>query len=131
MIGPCQGKKTSRLQTTAMIDLATGWFEIVQSETKTADVVADKAETAWLSGCPQPTKIACDHGSEFIGSEFQQLIEQECDIGAEPSSERNPQSNAILERTHETIGSVVGAFEVENQPIDETDPWSGIPSAAA
>jgi hypothetical protein len=26
---------------------------------------------------------------------------------------------------------MVRAFEVENQLIDETDPWSGIPSAAA
>jgi hypothetical protein len=38
MIGPYQtqrkGKKTSRLQAIAMIDPATGWFEIVQSETK-------------------------------------------------------------------------------------------------
>ena len=53
MIGPYQtrrkGKKTLRLQAIAMIDPATGWFEIVQSETKTADVVANRVEIAWLS----------------------------------------------------------------------------------
>jgi hypothetical protein len=78
----CKGKKTSRLQAITMIDPATGWFEIVQSKTKTAD----KAETgAWLSGCPWPTKITCDHRSEFlIGSEFQYSIKQECNIEAEP-----------------------------------------------
>jgi hypothetical protein len=119
MIGPHQirrkGKKTSRVQAIAVIDPATGWFEIVQSETKTADVVANEAETAWLSRCPWPTKIAYDHGSKFIGSEFQHPIEQECDIEAKPSSERNPQSNVILERMHpQTTGNMVRAFDVNS-----------------
>jgi hypothetical protein len=130
MIGPYQirrkGKKTSRLQAIAVIDPATGWFEIIQSETKTADVVANKIEIAWLSRCPWPMRITYDHGSEFIGNEFQRLIKEECDIEAKPSSERNPQSNAILETTHPTIGDMLRAFEAENQPIDESDPWSGI-----
>jgi hypothetical protein len=72
VIDPCQirrkGKKTSRLQAIAVIDPAMGWFEIVQSETKTADVVANEVEIAWLSRCPWPTRIMWDHGSEFIGS---------------------------------------------------------------
>jgi hypothetical protein len=136
MIGPCQirrkGKKTSRLQAITVIDPATGWFEIIQSETKTADVVANEVEITWLSRHPWPMRITCDHGSEFIGSEFQHLIEEECDIEAKPSSERNPRSNAILERIHQTIGNVLCTFEAENQPIDKLDPWSsGILSAAA
>jgi transposase InsO family protein len=71
-----------------MIDPATGWFEIIQSETKTADVVANKVEIAWLSRYPWPIRITYDHGSEFIGSEFQHLIKQEYDIEAKPSSKR-------------------------------------------
>jgi hypothetical protein len=52
-----------------MIDPATGWFEIAQSKTKTADdVVANKAEITWLAQHPWPIRITCDHGSEFIGS---------------------------------------------------------------
>jgi transposase InsO family protein len=135
MIGPyqirCKGKKTSHLQAIAMIDPATRWFEIIQSETKTADVVANKVEIAWLSRHPWPMRITCDHGSEFVGKKFQHSIKQECNIEAKPSSERNPQSNAILERIHQTIGNMLRTFEVENQPIDESDPWSGILSAAA
>ena len=135
MIGPHQirrkGKKTSRLQAAAMIDPATGWFEIVQSETKTADVVANEAEIAWLSRHPWPIRITYDHGSEFIGSELQRSTKDECDIEAKPLSKRDPRSNAILERTHQTIGNVLRTFEAENQPIDESDPWSGILSAAA
>ena len=52
-------------------------------------------------------------------------------IEAKPSSKRNPQSNAILERIHQAIGNMVRTFEVENQLIDESDPWSGILSAVA
>jgi transposase InsO family protein len=105
MISPCQirreGKKTLRLQAVAMFDPATGWFEILQSETKTADVVTNEAEIAWFSRCPWPIRVTHDHGSEFIGSEFQRLIEEECDIEAEPSPKCNPQSNAILDRIHQ------------------------------
>jgi hypothetical protein len=53
MIGPYQiqrkGKKTLHLQAVTMIGPATGWFEIIQSETKMADVIANKVEIAWLS----------------------------------------------------------------------------------
>jgi hypothetical protein len=135
VIGPCQirrkGKKTSRLQAITLIVPATGWFEMVESETETADVVTNEVEIAWLSRHPWPMRITCDHGSEFTGRELQHLIEEECDIEAKPSSERDPQSNAILERTHQTICNMLRAFEAENQPIDESDPWSGILSAVA
>jgi hypothetical protein len=120
-----------RLQAAAVIDPATGWFEIVQSETKTADIVANRAEIAWLSQHPWPTRITHNHGSEFVGSKFQRLIDKECDVEAKPSSKRKPRSNAILERTHQTIGKMLRAFEAENQPMDKSDPWSGILSAAA
>jgi hypothetical protein len=76
-------------------------------------------------------RITYDHGSEFIGSEFQLLIKEECDIESKPSSERNPQSNAILERIHQTIGDMLCTFEAEKQPMDKSDPWSGILSAVA
>ena len=76
-------------------------------------------------------RITFDHGSEFTGSEFQQLIKEEHDIEAKPSSECNPQSNAILERVHQTVGDMLHTFEVENQAIYEIDPWSGVSCAVA
>jgi hypothetical protein len=81
-----KGKKTLHLQAITTKNPATGWFKIVQSETKTADVVANKVELTWLSRYPWPTKNTYNHGSEFIGSEFQDLIKQEYDIEARPSS---------------------------------------------
>ncbi len=67
MIGSYQlqrkGKKTSRLQDIAMIDSATGWFEIVQSDTMTADVVSNRVEIAWLSRPLWPNRIKYAHCS--------------------------------------------------------------------
>ena len=44
---------------------------------------------------------------------------------------RNPQANAILERIHQVIGSLVRTFDLEERDMDADDPWSGILSAAA
>jgi hypothetical protein len=48
-----------------MIDPATGWFEIHEIPTKSADVVANVLEQAWLSRYPWPSKLILDRGSEF------------------------------------------------------------------
>ena len=39
----------------------------------------------------------------------------------------NPQSNAIIERIHQTIGNIIRTFDVSN--IFNNDPWSGILAA--
>ena len=44
---------------------------------------------------------------------------------------RNPQANAIVERVHQTIGNIIRTFELENNYLDEEDPWTGILSATA
>jgi hypothetical protein len=49
-----------------MIDPATGWFEIHEIPTKSADVVANVVlEQAWLSRYPCPSKLIFDCGSKF------------------------------------------------------------------
>ena len=49
-----------------MIDLATGWFEMVQIPNKEAYTIADVVERTWLMRYPWPTKIIVDHGSKFL-----------------------------------------------------------------
>ena len=44
-----------------------------------------------------------------------------------PITIRNPQSNAIVERIHQTIGNIIRTFDVSN--IVNNDPWSGILAA--
>jgi hypothetical protein len=114
-----------------MIDPATGWFEIVDTKTKRTDEIANLVELTWLTRYPWPEYIIYDHGGEFIGKEFQELIKQEYDIKGRPSSKRNPQSNAILERVHGTLANMLRTFELQTKEIDKEDTWKGILAAVA
>ena len=44
---------------------------------------------------------------------------------------RNPRANAIVERIHQVIGNIIPTFELENNYLDEENPWKGILSATA
>jgi len=47
-----------------------------------------------------------DPGTEFIGPEFQTLLEN-CHIKDVCTSAKNPQSNAVCERMHQIVGNVL------------------------
>ena len=59
------------------------------------------------------------------------MVKREYGIRAQPTTVRNPQANAILERIHQVIGNMVRTFELEDSYVDEDDPWIGILSAVA
>ena len=44
---------------------------------------------------------------------------------------RNPQANAIVERVHQVIANIIRTFELENNYLDEEDPWKGVLGATA
>ena len=44
-----------------------------------------------------------------------------------PITTRNPHTNAIIERIHQTIGNIIRTFEVSKSV--NNDPWSGILAA--
>jgi hypothetical protein len=51
---------------------------------------------------------------------------------AKPTTVRNPQANAIVERVHQAIGNIIRTLELENNYLDDNDPWKeGILSATA
>ncbi len=101
-----------------MIDAATGWFEIVElpnrmiekkcprtgqtSEVeiidKTSATVSHLLNKCWLSRYPRPKYLVCDNGSEFE-LHLKALCKQ-YQIGRKPTTSKNPQANAILERVH-------------------------------
>ena len=43
-----------------------------------------------------------------------------------PITTRNPQANAIVERVHQVVGNIVRTFELQDNYLDEDDPWKGI-----
>ena len=60
-------------------------------------------------------------------AEFAKMCHNDYGLKMKPITSRNPQSNAIIERIHQTIGNIIRIFYVSN--IDNKDPWSGILAA--
>jgi transposase InsO family protein len=112
-----------------MIDPASGWFEIVEIKTKSADVIANKLEQTWLSRYPWPSQVTFDKGSEFK-AEVHDLITKNYGITARMATTRNPQTNSILERIHQTVGDMIRTFRMyDREDLDEHDPWTGVLTA--
>jgi hypothetical protein len=59
------------------------------------------------------------------------MIKEDYGVKAKPITVRNPQANAIVERVHQVIGDIICTFELENNYLDDNDPWKGILSATA
>ena len=112
-----------------MIDPATGWFEMREINTKSADNIANILEQSWLSRYPWPSKIIFDRGSEFK-AEVTKMLKEDYGATVSPTTTRNPQANSIVERVHQTIGNIIRTFQVyDNDNMDDDDPWSGILAA--
>lgn len=130
LIGPYtikrKGKDSLRLWCITMIDPATGWLEIRELKDKEATTTANIVEQTWLTRYPIPQILNYDRGTEFM-AEFAEMIENDYGIKRKGSTVRNPQSNAILERVHQTIGNMIRTFNKDD--LDETDPWAGILAA--
>ena len=131
-VGPYKIKRRNKspleFQAVTMIDPATSWFEMRRLKTKKADEVANMVEQTWLTRYPMPEEITFDGGPEFK-AEFRKLIEEEYHLKARPSSVRNPQSNAIIERVHGTIGNMMQTIDMTHITDDREDPFAGVVSA--
>ena len=115
-----------------MIDPATGLLEIAEIKTKSADVVANVAETTWFTRYPWPEKVICDRGREFM-AEFALMIKQDYNVKRKLITTRNPAANAIIERVHQTIGNMIRSFQVQDLevPVDADFSWTGILQAVS
>ena len=112
-----------------MIDPASSWFKIVElpvieiekitgSKTVTAETfdktskqIARLVNNTWLCRYPRPRYITYDNGSEFK-LHFKYL----CDtygIKRKPTTVKNPQANAILERVHQVIVNMLRTSEID------------------
>ncbi|MFM8588489.1 MAG: RNase H-like domain-containing protein [Bacteroidota bacterium] len=123
-----------------MIDPASSWFEMVElpvmetitpiatsskrgtkthkpmltKETyfdKTSTMISHLVNKTWFSQYPQ-----CKHKIYDNGSEFKLHFEALCDsygIKRKPTSVKNPQANAILERVHQVIMTMLRTTEID------------------
>jgi hypothetical protein len=89
-----------------VIDPATNLVELIRLNNKTSEHVAQQFSNVWLSRYPWPETCVHDNGKEFIGFAFQRLLEQ-CAIRSRSTTSRNPQSNSVCERMHQTVGNIL------------------------
>ena len=136
LIGPYTIKRKRKrnpisLWAMTMIDPATGLLEIAEIKRKSADVVANIAETTWFTRYPWPEKVINDRGREFM-AEFATMIKQDYNVKHKLITTRNPAANAIIERVHQTIGNMIRTFQVQNVEVSDEDfSWTGILQAVS
>ena len=70
-----------------------------------------------------------DNGSEFK-KDFQPLV-KDFSVKETCTSIKNPQSNAILERIHQVVGSMLKTKDLVNIKFDELDMWNPILASVA
>eukprot|EP00804_Cyclotella_cryptica_P019384 CCRYP_018955-RA/>CCRYP_018955-RA protein AED:0.46 eAED:0.51 QI:0/0/0/1/0/0/2/0/88 len=75
-------------------------------DNKMARHISNKFTQCWLCCYPRPMHCVHDKVGEFMGSSFQCLLEL-FNIKDVCLTCKNPQSNAICERMHQTVGNVL------------------------
>ena len=101
-----QKKKEYRIWVLTLMDEATGWVEIYPIADKELQAIALATDTEWFCRYPRPKKCIHDNGMEFIGEEFQEMLES-YGITSKPTTIKNPQANAMHERAHLLIAEML------------------------
>ena len=125
-----QDGEVHSLHALTMIDPATSWFEIVEIPDKSSESISLLVDRMWLNRYPRPLQVSFDQGGEFTGDEFQDLLKS-YGIKPKPSTSRNPQSNGVIERVHQTLHNMLRTFDLQLQQFDPIEPWEGYLSAIA
>jgi transposase InsO family protein len=112
-----------------MIDPATGFFEVCEIGRKQADYVANHLEMHWLTRYPWPTEITMDKGTEFA-AEVSETLKSEYGITRKVITSRNPQSNSIIERCHQTFGNMIRTAQIrDKRDLDPVFGFQGLLSS--
>ena len=98
-----------------IIDTVTTYCEVILLRNKSAAHVALQLENQWLSCYPKPARCVFDQGNEFLGEAFQAVLRRH---GIKPagSTIKNPESNAVCERLHQSIGNALRALNYNHPP---------------
>jgi hypothetical protein len=112
------------------IDTASNLVELIRVDDKIAKHICDKFPQSWL--CRYPCRVQClhDKGGEFIGQNFQWLLEI-FSIKDVCSTSKKLQSNAIFERMHQTVTNVLRTLVHTNPQRNMTQARDIIDNALA
>ena len=110
------------------IDMISNLVEIIRIRNKTSRHVAEQFANCWLSRYPRPNKCIFDRGGEFIGPEFQSLLDQ-AGIKPKPTTVKNPEANSVCERMHDTIGSILRVTTRTDPPANQAEAEQAVDNA--
>ena len=123
LIGPWEFKFSSKISfkinAVTTVDPFLGLCEIRRIKNKTSAHVATRFYEMWLSRYPRPLRCIHDNGSEFTSQEFQDTLTF-FGIQSVPTTVKNPQSNAIVERMHQTTATILRSMVTEAQLANRT-----------
>ena len=112
-----------------IIDVCTTLSECIRIEDKTAQHQAVLFVNHWLSRYPRPLRVIHDQGTECVGLDFQAMLVTH-GIQAVPTSVRNPQANAVIERLHKTVQDLLN-ISLCSPPVTAADAIKLIDSCLA
>ena len=92
--------------TLTIIDVFTGWVEIVPIESKEKGVIGDLFVREWLRRYPRPSRVIFDLGGEFDNEYFSATCTL-WHVKPTPITAKNPRANAIVERMHSILGDML------------------------
>ena len=102
------------------VDPATGWFEITEIPDKSSARISHIFNSTWLARYPRPRKVIFDNGNEFKKDFFPLL--HDFAIKPTPTTIKNPQANAILERLHQVLGDMLRTKNLQEYSFDDVYP---------
>ena len=121
-----------KLTALSIVDCCTNWVELQLINNKSSEEVALVFDRTWLNRYPRPVEVIHDNGSEFIGAEFQELL-QSYGIDSTATTVKNPQANAIVERMHQVVANHLRTIDFSNVTTqsNQHDVFEGVLSHAA
>ena len=102
-----------------MIDEACGWPEIIPIVNKQSKNIAELVDSEWFCRYPRPEFCIHDNGKEFIGNEFEELL-QSYGVISQPTTVKNPRGNAVHERAHLLMAELLRTEEELYVPVGST-----------
>ena len=99
-----------------------------QIPNKRADKIVNIVEQAWFTRYLWPTQIVFNRGTELM-PEFATTYREEYGLTTQPITAKNPQTNAINERVHQTLGNILRTMELYEKDLDSNNPFGGILAA--
>jgi transposase InsO family protein len=123
LIGPSWtisvGGQKQRFHVLTIIDMVTNLVEVVRVDNTTAANVSLHFENTWLARYPRPLYSIHDPGSEFLGHDFQFMLDRH-GIQARPTTAKNSEANSVCERIHQAIGNSLRVLTTLTAPAGVT-----------